>query len=193
MIDFLWYWFGFVCGRAPDHLWAPGGVVLPCCQRCTGLYVGAWLAVVLWLVLRPPRTRRFLLVHGLFLLIMVPFGFHWLPQGALLRTLTGTLFGLGVVAFLWPAWGGGVPVEASRECGPGRVGVRTRAYGLGVGAGLVLVPALAAWGGAPVAFGLAALAGLGAVALVGLVAVNLRACVVWVARSARERQIGLLP
>jgi hypothetical protein len=31
---------------------------------------------------------------------MVPFGFHWVPQGPMLRTVTGLLFGFGLVAYL---------------------------------------------------------------------------------------------
>jgi len=93
--------FSLVCGQNPTHTWAPAGVILPCCQRCTGLYTGAALAVLLQLLLQPRLTDRFLQLHGLFLLQMVPFGFHWLPQGPLVRTLTGLLFGFGVVAFLF--------------------------------------------------------------------------------------------
>ncbi len=49
----------------------------------------------------PRLTGRFLEMHGAFLLLMVPFGFHWVAQGPVLRTLTGVLFGFGVVTFLW--------------------------------------------------------------------------------------------
>jgi len=102
--------FGVVCGQNPDHTWMPGGLLLPCCQRCLGLYVGAAVAVGLHGWLRPQLSGRFLEVHGLFLLLMVPFGFHWLPQGALVRTGTGVLFGFG----WWPF----------SPCGPPRVGER---------------------------------------------------------------------
>ncbi len=76
-------------------------MLLPCCQRCLGLYVGAAVAAGSHLWLRPRLTGRFLELHGAFLLCMLPFGFHWLPQGPLLRTITGVLFGFGVVTFLW--------------------------------------------------------------------------------------------
>ena len=76
-------------------------MLLPCCQRCTGLYVGAGVAALLHLWLRPRLSGRFLEIHGAFLLVMVPFGFHWVAQGPVLRTLTGVLFGFAVVTFLW--------------------------------------------------------------------------------------------
>jgi uncharacterized membrane protein len=99
-LETLNHTFSWVCGQNPDHTWIPGGLPLPCCQRCTGLYVGAAVAVLLHLALKPLPTARFLQIHGLFLLLMVPFGFHWLPQGELLRAGTGVLFGFGVVTFL---------------------------------------------------------------------------------------------
>jgi len=93
--------FAGVCGQNLAHTWSPGGLPLPCCQRCTGLYVGALVAAVLHLWLKPRLTGRFLWIHGLFLLQMIPFGFHWLPQGPLLRTVTGALFGFGLATFFW--------------------------------------------------------------------------------------------
>lgn len=112
MDDGLVSLFGFVCGRDPDHLWAPGGLVLPCCQRCVGLYVGAVLGVVLNALFRPRSTPAWRWLHGLFLLQMVPFGFHWIPQGPGVRTMTGLLFACGLVAFLWP-----VAVAAAKSFG----------------------------------------------------------------------------
>jgi uncharacterized membrane protein len=101
MLEFLDHLFAAVCGQNPEHTWAPGGVPLPFCQRCTGLYVGAAIAWLLHCWLRPRPTTRFLQIHGAFLLYMAPCGFHWLPQGPVLRTLSGVLFGFAVVAFLW--------------------------------------------------------------------------------------------
>lgn len=101
MLALLHHFFAGVCGQNLAHTWAPGGVPMPCCQRCTGLYAGALLAGALHLWLKPRLTGRFLWVHGLFLLQMVPFGFHWLPQGPMLRTVTVTLFGFGLVSYFW--------------------------------------------------------------------------------------------
>ena len=99
MLELLHHLFAEVCGQNPAHTWAPGGLPLPCCQRCTGLYVGALAGTALHLWLKPRLTSGFLWIHGAFLLQMIPFGFHWLPQGPLLRTITGVLFGLGLVSF----------------------------------------------------------------------------------------------
>jgi uncharacterized membrane protein len=95
--------FSIVCGQNPAHAWVLGGLLLPCCQRCVGLYAGATFAILVQILLRPNPTGRFLKCHGLFLAQMIPFGFHWVAQGPILRTATGFLFGFGVVAFLWLA------------------------------------------------------------------------------------------
>ena len=92
--------FAWVCGQFPLHTWASGGVPLPCCQRCTGLYLGSLAAIVLHCIFRPALTARFLKVHGAFLAMMIPFGLHWIPQGPLLRCWSGMLFGFGLVTFL---------------------------------------------------------------------------------------------
>ena len=90
--------FALACSRA--HCWVLGGEPLPFCQRCTGLYVGAAVAVVLYAVFRPRATSLSLWIHGLLLLLMVPFGYHLVPQNGVLRTLTGQLFAVGLVCYL---------------------------------------------------------------------------------------------
>jgi uncharacterized membrane protein len=90
--------FGHVCGQV--HQWAPGGRALPFCQRCTGLYVGALFTAVAWLLWRPRPTARALWLHGATMLLMIPFGYHLVPQGDDVRTLTGALFAVGLVYFL---------------------------------------------------------------------------------------------
>jgi phosphotransferase system glucose/maltose/N-acetylglucosamine-specific IIC component len=90
--------FGHVCGQV--NVWSVGGQALPFCQRCTGLYVGGAWALLAWLLARPNPTARVLWVHGGFLLLMIPFGYHWLAQGPVLRTLTGYIFAFGLVYFL---------------------------------------------------------------------------------------------
>lgn len=101
--------FSYVCGQV--NLWTPGGEALPFCQRCTGLYVGGAYAQVMWLLFRPRPTPRLLGAHALLLLLMVPFGFHLVPQGGEVRTLTGLLFAAGLTYFLvlnpalrWRPW-----------------------------------------------------------------------------------------
>ena len=101
MLELLFHLFAGVCGQNPGHTWAPGGVLLPCCQRCTGLYAGAGVAMLLHLWVKPRLTGRFLEIHGAFLLVMAPFGLHWVAQGPGLRTALGALFGFGIVTYLW--------------------------------------------------------------------------------------------
>lgn len=90
--------FALVCGQA--HVWNVGGHTLPLCQRCTGLYAGAAVALLLWLMFRPRPTPGRLWAHGLALLLMVPFGYHLVPQAGEVRTLTGFVFAIGLVYFL---------------------------------------------------------------------------------------------
>jgi uncharacterized membrane protein len=99
-MDFLTHLFSWLCGQNPSHVWSPGGVALPCCQRCTGLYAGAIAAVGLHLWTRPQVNRGFLMLHGLFLLQLVPCGLYWIAQGPILRSISGVLAGFGIVAFL---------------------------------------------------------------------------------------------
>jgi hypothetical protein len=90
--------FSYVCGQV--NVWAVGGELLPFCQRCTGLYVGGVYAMALMLVFRPPPSLRWILVHLMLLLQMVPFGYHLVPQGPALRTVTGQLFAFALAFFL---------------------------------------------------------------------------------------------
>ncbi len=90
--------FSHICGQG--HCWVLGSQTLPFCQRCTGLYVGALCGLVLVLLFRPrPRATTYW-IHGAFLLLMIPFGFHFIEHGPLMRTLTGALFGFGLVYYL---------------------------------------------------------------------------------------------
>jgi uncharacterized membrane protein len=100
MPEFLHHLFGWVCGQYEAHTWSPGGEGLPCCQRCTGLYVGAFVAALLHLVWRPVPTLRWLGLNVAFLLFMIPSGFYWIPQNPELRCASGILFGFSLVAFL---------------------------------------------------------------------------------------------
>jgi uncharacterized membrane protein len=211
MLDFLAHLFAAVCGQNPDHTWAPGGLLLPCCQRCTGLYAGAGVAALLHLWLRPKLTGRFLEIHGAFLLLMVPFGFHWVPQGPALRTAAGVLFGFGVVTYLM------LPLKGERkrgtetsniqhrtsniQCPPGGssldVGCSmldagcfrssfSRCYFLLLGAVLLCLPAVASLGGRFTAYSLSALIAWGGLALFALVAADLTLAVFCVLRRLRR-------
>ncbi len=109
MTESLKHLFSFVCGQV--NVWAPGGVALPLCQRCTGLYAGGAYAATIVALFLPRPTGRILWAHGIAMLLMVPFGYHLLPQTAVARTITGQLFASGLVYYLvlnpadrWHCW-----------------------------------------------------------------------------------------
>jgi uncharacterized membrane protein len=141
MMDSLAHLFSFVCGQHPGHIWAPGGVELPLCQRCAGLYTGALWALAWLLLLRPPVTTGFLRAQAVLLLQMAPAGFHWVQQGPVLRTLSGALFAFGLVAFL-----GLIPLEHRPGQSRPKEGTTT-AYWLALAAGLPVLLGAALWGG----------------------------------------------
>jgi len=165
-MDELTWIFAAVCGQNPAHTWAPGGEFMPCCQRCTGLYAGALFAAVSQLWPKPRLTGQFLAIHGLFLLQMVPFGYHWLPQGPVLRTVTGILFGAGLATFLMLA-----PSSSRRSTrAPGSGRGPAYFIALGMAGGLVLE--LAESGRPTAASLLTLLVTAGLLTLLGLLVVN---------------------
>ena len=172
--------FELVCSQAPSHTWACGGETLPFCQRCTGLYVGAAIALALHLLVRPPLGYRLRQLHALLLLQMIPFGFHLVPQGAVLRTLSGLLFSFGLVGFLWLLPATHLRLRTTNESW------RFPAYALSGGASLIFVLAAARWGGVAAGrvlstIGLAGLVGLGFLILANL-AQRLCSAVTWLRR-----------
>jgi len=184
MYQFLLPIFSAVCGENTHHIWSPGGQPLPCCQRCTGLYVAALVAAALHLWFRPRISKGFLQLHSFFLLQLGLFVFPALPSSPVLRSISGSLFGFGVVAFLAPAIFDCCPhFRASR--------FSAWAYTLGLASCLGLIPATAEWGGAPGALVLMCLVLAGALVLAALVCANLARCLfplaVRFSRIARKR------
>ena len=169
-----------VCGQNPEHTWSAGPALLPFCQRCTGLYVGAFACVALHLTLRPRLRGRFLAAHGLLLLIAAPFGFHWIPDGPALRAMTGVLCGFGIATFLWlvPATAWGWADGAGRQAA-------AWGYAAGLGAVLLLVPVAGSHGSAASGRVLEGLAAAGGVALAGLALANAAFGLRGVARRVR--------
>lgn len=90
--------FSYVCGQL--HLCMVSGEALPICERCTGLYVGGVYALMLLAVFRPRVSNLMLWVHGLCMLVMVPFGYHMIEHGSVLRIITGQVFAYGLTYFL---------------------------------------------------------------------------------------------
>jgi uncharacterized membrane protein len=140
MNDFLERAFSFLCGQDPAHTWAPSGAPLPFCERCTGLYVGAAIAMLLLILCKPVLDARFRWLHAALLVLMAPFGFHLVPQGPVLRTMSGYWFAFGIVGLLRL----GARRHPVSTPGPGG---STRHLLLGL-CSLVLLPVFAIWGGA---------------------------------------------
>jgi len=201
MLDFLRHVFGWVCGQNPAHTWSPGGELLPVCQRCTGVYAGAFIAALFHLAWRPASAPRWLWLNGAFLLAMLPPGFHWVPQNPELRCASGILFGFGLVAFLWLTLPGRAaisdfafpsPSAISNERAyrksriangpaPPRAGV-SKAFAASLLAALV-VPPLLAENGKGVAAGILIFACVaGALTLAALLLANLFFLLRWLAR-----------
>jgi hypothetical protein len=81
------------------------------CQRCAGLYIGGAYAALMVVIFRPKPVGWLLWVHGVAMLLMIPFGYHLLAQEGVVRTVTGQLFGFGLVYYLllnpvdkWSSW-----------------------------------------------------------------------------------------
>lgn len=173
--------FSLICGQAPSHTWGS----LPFCQRCTGLYSGAAVAVLLHLLLRPRLTGGFLWAHGGLLLLMVPFGFHWVPQGPALRAITGVLFGFGIITFLKLPLAAQPPPAASpaASSGQGPAGwTRNLCYVAGVCGCAILVPVIGAHG---VQLGQALLCWLGCAGAGSIAAITLADVYVWTRAALR--------
>ena len=123
------------------------------------------------MIIRPVPTVRWLWAHGGLLLIMVPFGYHWLPQGAALRAMSGVAFGFGLVAFLRLT----LPERSPGRSAHGSIGNSFRMgwYMAGFVATMLLVPWLGSFGNVGMAEVLAVFTACGALVLYGLVAVNI--------------------
>jgi len=98
IVDFI---FSYLCHQEADRCWAIGGNILPFCQRCTGVYVGAGLMLFLLPLMKFKSNWKILLLHILFLVQMIIFGYHLIPHNATIRTLSGQLFIIGALYFIW--------------------------------------------------------------------------------------------
>ena len=140
------------------------------------------MAALLHLWLRPRMNGRFLEIHGAFLLVMAPFGLHWLAQGPMLRAATGVLYGFAVVTFLW------LPLASRAGETPAAPWLPAAGwrYFLGLGATLLLLPAAASAGGRIAGYILAGLIAWGALAVIGLAAADISLGVLGVLRRLRR-------
>jgi len=189
MHETLAQWFLPLCGQYAPHVWTPGGVALPCCQRCTGLYAGVFAALVLWAFSRPGPGRAGLAIHALMLLQMIPLGLHWVPQGPVLRCWSGLWLGFAAVYFLgaaparWRAARQGSAHRWHAEKGGGtcrRLGPAIYVGGLILT--MILVPSGGVHGGRAAWMLLALAATAGALGLGALILANLILASAWGAR-----------
>lgn len=95
--------FSFLCHQNAERCFDIDGLLLPLCQRCTGVYVGMGISFI-WLLANcyykkglPPRTVIY--VNIVSSVIMPVFGFHLLDPGPGWRLWSGLIFG-NAVAFL---------------------------------------------------------------------------------------------
>ncbi len=103
-LDELARWvFGFLCHQDPARTWKPGGAALAMCARCVGVYVGFALAVPMLAVVRRLGGKAVMWLHGILVMQVMVFGFHLVPHGPTLRTLSGQVFAVGVMYFLFRA------------------------------------------------------------------------------------------
>ena len=173
--------FGLICSQNPARSWAPGGDLLPFCERCTGLYTGAAIALLLQVALRMRFSPRVLLLHSCALALMVPLGLHWVTTGPVMRTVSGVLFGFAVVSFLWQ-------LPARLWHAPVRSGRTMTAYSAGLLVATATVPALARSTEAIAGAALTAIAVIGLASLTVLTLGDLSATILW---GCALRQDGL--
>jgi uncharacterized membrane protein len=165
MQDLLAKEFSLVCGQDPAHTWASDDGLMPLCQRCTGIYAGALAAAIVHLAVRPAPSWRLLALHGALIAQVVPAGLGLVPQGPYLRALSGALFALGAVHWLWALPGArlAAPLGKQRRREAKHLALATAAVGvvlLAVAVDRTAVRQVLAW---CALFGLAALATLAAV------------------------------
>jgi uncharacterized membrane protein len=181
MNGFLIWAFSWVCGQDLAHTWAPGGDPLPMCQRCTGFYAGAAIALVLMVWFRPQVGSGYRWLHTILVLAMTPFGFHLVPHGAVIRTISGQWFGFGVVGLLWLLSGQNIFSRTNRALARNRLHL---VLGL---LSIIFVPAFACWGGILATEILPLLALLGLAAFAGLLITNIGLFFFWLFCSLSRR------
>ncbi len=130
-----------VCHRIPARSFFAYGRQLPLCARCTGLYVGVLTGLATFLARGRARASKLPPMRLLAVLVLLGTGYAvdglnsylslfdfytpLYPPHNTLRLLTGTLFGLGMIAVVWPvfnalAWAVRVPaapLQTAQELG----------------------------------------------------------------------------
>ena len=95
--------FSFLCHQNATRSFGINGLLLPLCQRCTGVYVGMGISFIWLFAYRYYKKgllpRGVIYVNIASLVIMQVFGFHLLDPGPEWRLWSGLIFG-NAVAFL---------------------------------------------------------------------------------------------
>ncbi len=98
--------FSFLCSQDVSRSFGIEGLLLPLCQRCTGVYVGMGISFV-WLLANryykkglPPRSVIYVNIASL--AIMPIFGFHLLDPGPGWRLWSSLIFGNAVTFLILP-------------------------------------------------------------------------------------------
>ena len=144
------------------------------CQRCTGFYAGAVIALALILWFRPQPDARYRWIHTILVLSMAPFGFQLVSHGAVVRTLSGAWFGFGIVGLLWLFPEQELSNEERRSNSWKRLHLCLGALCL------ILLPVFASHGGAMAAEILPWLSVIGFAVLGGLLLLNLVLFLLWI-------------
>ena len=104
ILDELAEWvFGFLCHQDPTRSFAPSETALAICARCTGVYVGFVLALPILTLVRRLGGKAMICLHGIMVMQVVVFGFHLVSHGPMVRTLSGQMFAVGLMYFLFQA------------------------------------------------------------------------------------------
>lgn len=99
--------FSWLCHQDASRSFAPGGAVLSLCARCVGVYVGFVLALPVMAMMRFLGRTAGMWLGGVFVLQVAVFGFGLIQHGATVRAISGQLFAVGVVYFLFMGiWAG---------------------------------------------------------------------------------------
>jgi uncharacterized membrane protein len=99
--------FGLVCHQDVARSFTIGGLDLPFCQRCTGLYLGLGLGFLVQVLSGshkrglPPKGILYTAIACL--LIMPVSGFHLLDPGPAWRFWSGLIYGNAIAYLLLPA------------------------------------------------------------------------------------------
>jgi len=99
----IYFFFHFVCHQLPERSFALLGQQLPVCARCTGLYLGALLGVLIYPIRRAEASKWLLLIATAPIALDGLGQLVWLWQSTnLLRVTTGSLLGLVAALFILP-------------------------------------------------------------------------------------------